>query len=318
MQVTHFNDFSPNPTLEEAEAGVSLWRSEKPDAVLGIGGGSALNLAKMINGVAGSKASTRDILTGQSPPEKNTVPVIAVPTTSGSGAEVTHFAAVYVDNKKHSVTHESLRPSHCILDPSLTRSLSPYLTATTGMDALSQAIESYWSVGSTEKSRNYSSQAITLCEPFGVAACNDSTDEARTALMEGAHLAGKAIDIAKTTAPHALSYPLTTGFGVTHGHAVALSLGPVFAFNAAANQSAELSKRMGDLCTLMKCPDGLAASKQLNAMMKDCGLTTQLRDQGVARSDLPRLVQSVNPQRLKNNPRPLSSENLGAILETVY
>ncbi|MCP4447832.1 MAG: phosphonoacetaldehyde reductase [Myxococcales bacterium] len=331
LDVAHFSDFSPNPTLEEVEAGVAIWRSQKPDLVLVVGGGSALDLAKMINGLAASRESARDLLTGVVSLEGSSVPCIAVPTTSGSGAETTHFAAVYVDGKKYSVTHESLRPTYCILDASLTHSLPSYLTAATGMDALAQAIESYWSVRSTAESRRHSAEAIELCAPalgnWGEASVSTApTPAAREALMQGSHLAGKAIDIARTTAPHALSYVLTTDFGVTHGHAVALTLGSVFSFNAQASESASievaslaaLQQTMGELSVLLKCPDGEATAARLKAMMKACGLQTQLRDVGVTRSDLPRLVASVNPQRLKNNPRTLSSEDLGVILEAVY
>lgn len=324
LKVVRWSDFSPNPTLEEVEAGVALWRAEKPDLVLAVGGGSALDLAKMINGVAASQESARDLLTGVASLAGSPVPVVAIPTTSGSGAETTHFAAVYVDGKKYSVTHESLRPTYSILDASLTHSLPSYLTAATGMDALAQAIESYWSVRSTPESRKFSAEAIQLCAPSLEIVSTAPTDEAREALMQGSHLAGKAIDVARTTAPHALSYVLTTDFGVTHGHAVALTLGSVFAFNAAASEStdpaelAALRQTMDELSSLLKCPDGEAAAARLTAMMEACGLQTRLRDVGVARSDLPRLAASVNPQRLKNNPRALSSEDLGAILEAVY
>lgn len=326
IELTHFCDFSPNPTLEEVDAGVALWRATKPDLVLGVGGGSALDLAKMINGVAASSHGTRDLLTGRATLEGSPVPVVAIPTTSGSGAEITHFAAVYVDGVKYSITHESLRPTYCILDASLTHSLPSYLTAATGMDALAQAIESYWSVNSTPESRAFSAEAIELCAPNLERAATSPTPEAREALMQGSNLAGKAIDIARTTAPHALSYVITTDFGVTHGHAVALTLGAVFAFNAQAPDSAAieteklaaLRKTMDELSRLLHCSDGKASARRLEEMMQACGLKTRLRDVGVTRADLPRLAKSVNPQRLKNNPRELSSEDLGRILESVY
>ena len=321
-RIVHFNDFSPNPSSEEVERGVALCRREQPDLVLAIGGGSALDLGKMINVVAASAAPARELLTGEAALQGAALPLIAVPTTSGSGAEVTHFSAVYVDGVKYSMTHESLRPTHCILDASLTTSLPRYLTAATGMDALSQAIESYWSMRSTPESRTYSAEAIELCNSSLEQAAMAPTHLAREAMMRGSYLAGKAIDVARTTAPHALSYVLTTDFGVTHGHAVALTLGAVFSYNAAADagdkEFGALKRTMDELCALLQCCDGQAAEQRLQSLMEACGLQTRLRDMGVVRTDLPRLVASVNPQRLKNNPRELSPQALGAILEAVY
>ena len=319
--VTHFNDFSPNPTLEEVQSGVALCRSEKSDLVLAIGGGSAMDLAKMINVASASESPLRELLTGATMPEGTPLPLIAVPTTAGSGAEVTHFSAVYVDGKKYSVTHESLRPTHSILDATLTRSLPTYLSAATGMDALAQAIESYWSLRSTEASRAHSSRAIQLCNDSLVQAATAPTDAAREAMMQASFEAGQAIDVARTTAPHALSYVLTTDFGVTHGHAVALTLGAVFSYNSnheAASATPALRQTMAQLCELLHCPNGDAAAAHIGAIMEQCRLKTRLREVGVARGDLERLAASVNPQRLKNNPREFSPQALGAILESVY
>lgn len=321
--VTHFNDFSPNPTLEEVESGLALYRSETPDLVLAIGGGSAMDLAKLINALASSNKPLRDLLTGVAAPEDVCLPLVAVPTTAGSGAEVTHFAAVYVDGKKFSVTHESLRPTHQILDASLTASLPTYLTAATGMDALAQAIESYWSVRSTPESRVHSSKAIALCNASLVEAATAPSEAAREAMMQASYSAGLAIDVARTTAPHALSYILTTDFGVTHGHAVALTLGAVFAYNAneegfSVGGSEPLRQTMSELCEMLGCATGDAAAQHIGSLMQSCRLKTRLREVGVLRADLPRLAASVNPQRLKNNPREFSPQALGAILESVF
>jgi alcohol dehydrogenase class IV len=267
-----------------------------------------------------------DLLTGIASPEGTPGPLVAIPTTAGSGAEATHFSAVYVDGKKYSVTHESLRPTHSILDATLTASLPTYLTAATGMDALAQAVESYWSVRATPESRVLSSRAITLCNDSIVMAATAPSDAAREAMMESSFIAGQAIDIARTTAPHALSYILTTDFGVTHGHAVAMTLGAVFAYNASpegiaapvGTDMAGLQQTMASLCKLLDCRSGDAAALHIGALMHSCGLKTRLRELGVARTDLPRIAASVNPERLKNNPRELSPQTLGAILESVY
>lgn len=323
-RVVHFTDFSPNPTLEEVERGVAAFREAKPVLTLAIGGGSALDLAKMINAINVHSAPIVDLLTGKAALSKASTPLIAVPTTSGSGAEATHFAALYVDGAKFSMTNELLRPSHVILDATLTASLPSYLSAATGMDALSQGIEAFWSVNSSEESRRCSTKAITLCNEALVEAATEPSAAAREKMMTGSHEAGKAIDIARTTAPHALSYILTSDFGVTHGHAVALTLGAVFEYNGSSAHVIDprgneyVAETMHTLCTLLGCDDAVSARKHLHGLMQQTGLKTRLADVGVTRADLPRLASAVNPQRLKNNPRELSPTALGSILEDLF
>src|SRR5207248_4789041 len=125
---------------------------------------------------------------------------------------------------KYSVCHEFLLPDIAIVDPILTHKMSPRLTAITGMDALSQAIESYWSIHSTEESKGYAREAIRIIVDQLPKAVNEPTNDSRLAMARASHLAGKAINVTRTTAPHALSYALTSRFGVPHGQAVSLTL----------------------------------------------------------------------------------------------
>ena len=325
-RVVHFRDFSPNPSAEEVERGVALLRREPCQAVVAVGGGSVIDMAKLVNLCAAHEGPTRDYLTGSRRFARAALPLIAVPTTAGAGAEATHFATVYVDGAKHSAGHPSMRPDHAILDPELTATLPPAITASTGIDALAQAIESYWSVGATEASLALAGDAAERAIAHLAPAVRAPTDEHRREMLDAAHLAGRAIDVSRTTAPHALSYAITLGFGVPHGHAVGLTLGAVFPYNARVSESdvgdprgpGWVRERMAELCGVLGCEEAESARTLLHELMERIGLETRLRKLGVSRGDLPGLVRSVNEERLANNPRVLPAAEVGRILEDVY
>lgn len=317
---------TPNPRSEDVAEGVRLLLESGCDLILAVGGGSALDLAKMVNACAHAEAPAAACIRGEAPVSQDQLPLLAVPTTSGTGAEATHFATVYIDGVKFSLADPSMRPDHVVLDPQLTASLPPYLTACTGIDALSQAIEAYWSVNSTNKSRAHSTEAIRLIAPALEHAVNAPGLDDRERMLIGANLAGKAIDVARTTAPHALSYLVTSRFGVAHGHAVGLSLGAVFEYNSQLSSSdasdprgATFSRaRIEELGSLLGCDDAAAARARLTSLMQGIGLKTRLRDFDVARSDIPSLVTGVNVLRLANNPRSFTPESMGRVLEEIY
>ena len=158
--------------------------------------------------------------------------MIAIPTTAGTGSEATHFAVVYVDGEKYSLAHPYLVPAYAVIDPLLTYSLPAGVTAASGLDAFCQAIESIWAVGATDVSHTFATEAARLAVQHLRAAVQNPTDTARAGMCRAAHLSGKAINISKTTAPHALSYVLTAEYGLAHGVAVALTLAPMLQYNA--------------------------------------------------------------------------------------
>ncbi|MEZ4822960.1 MAG: iron-containing alcohol dehydrogenase [Ignavibacteria bacterium] len=143
--------------------------------------------------------SPEQILKGESEIVRKGKPLIAVPTTSGAGSEATHFAVVYSGDKKYSLAHEYILPDYSVIDPQLTFSLPKEITATSGIDAFSQAMESYWNVNANEESRKYSRGAIQLIFDSLSKAVNEGDEESRINMSRAAHLAGKAINITKTT-----------------------------------------------------------------------------------------------------------------------
>ena len=305
------SDFSPNPSVECFQRLHREIRSAGLDgfsAILAIGGGTSIDLAKLVKAFAWQEAFVAADL-GRELGRVWEVPLLAVPTTAGSGSEATHFAVIYDGHEKHSVADERLRPDYVFLEPRLLRSLPAEEAAAGGLDALCQGIESFWSVGATGPSRALAAEAVGLAwenlEAFVIERDAASMD----AMARAAHLAGRAIDITKTTAPHAVSYPLTSGFGVRHGHAVALMLAAMLPFNAAA-ESAEVRRVVGEVCSMLgvENADAREAAERLLRMVRRLGLPTELADLGICNDgDLEFILDhGFNPERVGNNPRVLS------------
>lgn len=150
-----FSDFSENPKIEDVEKGINIFLENSCDYLVSVGGGSVLDMAKLIN-IGHDKKNLKDLATNKTKISSFGKKLIAIPTTSGSGSEATHFAVVYVGGEKFSVAHPIyMLPNVVVLNPSLTYSMDSYQTALSGIDAFAQAMESYWSVNSTEESKKY-------------------------------------------------------------------------------------------------------------------------------------------------------------------
>jgi alcohol dehydrogenase len=321
-----FQDFRANPELADVETGVERLRRAGADLILAVGGGSVLDMAKLIGIVAAQPGVPRDVILSRRALHPLALPLIAVPTTAGSGSEVTHFAVVYLEEAKHSVAHPSMRPAAALIDPELTYSLPPRLTAVTGLDAFCQAVESLWSVQATPRSRAYARRAIDLALANLPAAVHQPSPPVRRNMSLAALLAGKAINISKTTAPHALSYTMTSGFGVPHGLAAALTLAPILLYNSRVTDAdvtppytaGQVREIIADLSRRLGAPDAAAAAPRLTRFIESLGLPSRLAAVGIRTpADRAKIVAGVNPERLANNPRTLTIAALKDILEYI-
>ncbi len=325
--VASFIDFSSNAKIDDVEKGISLFRKEHCDFVISVGGGSALDIAKAIALLANHPEKAEHYVLKKAPLSTRTVPLVAIPTTAGTGSEATHFAAIYIGKQKYSLAHPSMTPDYAIVDPTLTFSLPPYVTACTGMDALAQAIESYWSIHSTAQSREYAREAISLSLEHLEHAVTKPTPEAREGMAKAAHLAGKAINISFTTACHAISYPITSYFNVPHGHAVALTLPQMAVYNAEVSgedcldaRGAEYVKQaLGNLCRLFRVSSPQGIKDRLEQLLDAIGLERALQKLGIhSEQELDFIIKNgFNPERVKNNPRRLTGSSLRTILEHI-
>ena len=314
-RVAEFADFELNPKLHDVERGIVQCRAAKPDVVVALGGGTAIDLAKLIGTLAAQEHSARQIVTGRAHIERKGPPLIAVPTTSGTGSEATHFAVVYVDGRKISLAHRQLLPDYALVDAKLTHSAPPRITASTGLDAFCQAVESLWAVGATDESIEYATQSLGLSVLHLKPAVLRPTAVARLNMCQAAHLAGKAINISKTTAPHALSYAITSDYRVPHGAAVALHVGALLEYNAhvtGANCSdprgpKHVRTRIARIVEMLGVESVNAARRKIDALIEAIGCPVSLSEVGIEGDEaIARLVDQVNVERLANNPRTLS------------
>jgi len=318
----HFNDFSSIPLLEDIEKGINVFRKENCDLVIAIGGGSVIDVAKLINIFSAQNNDIINYIQQIQYIEKSGKTLIAIPTTSGSGSESTHFAVIYVDQKKFSVASTHILPSYSIVDPKFTKSLSPKMTAISGMDTLCQATESYWSNNSTSISKAESKESIQLVLQNIVDVVTEPTEKTRLSMARASNLAGKAINITKTTAPHAISYPLTYFFGIPHGHAVSLTLGYFFIFNSSVdkfnatvqNRLDDYPKKFSDLLNIFEVADSVSAKQKITKLMLDLDLETNFSMFNIDIKDIPLILNNINIERLENNPRKISREELESLL----
>ncbi len=316
-------DFEPNPQYEDILKGAEKFNEFGPDMVIAVGGGSAIDTAKLISVLPPDAAAIKQILKGNRPVPERKVPFIAIPTTAGSGSEATHFAVCYLQRTKYSVKSAFLLPDHVVLDAELTYSLPFDITAATAFDAFTQAVESYWAVGATEESRKYAAESIERFKNVYDRLITSPEEKTREEMMKVAHLAGKAINISKTTACHAASYALTMHFGLPHGQAVILTLPEFFIYNAEAtenkiNKGLDLEghlRRMSEICTLMDVPSPDAFAKKVRKMLEKARFPSDLFSSGLLReSDIDVLVDNINEERLKNNPVVITKKDLKRIL----
>lgn len=308
--VVEFTEFSPNPAYESVKAGVELFQNEQCEFIIAAGGGSAIDVAKCIKLFADMEQNVDYLLQTIN---DNRIPLLAIPTTAGTGSEATQFAVIYTNNKKMSVAHKSCIPDYVIFDPSVLTSLPIYHRKATMFDALCHAIESFWSIHSTEESKAFSTEAIILIMKYkDLYLSNDAAGNA--ALLKAANLAGKAINITLTTAGHAMCYSLTGLFGIAHGHAAALCVSKLWPFmvervgrciDSRGSQYLsfifhELDNIMGDGKEVFAVE--IFADMISNYQMDFSGSTDTEK--------LDILCESVNEERLKNNPVCLSKDDI--------
>lgn len=320
-EVEIWSDFAPNPEVSDLVAGARIVAALQPDGIVAIGGGSVLDMAKLLT-VFGDTDPARiaDGVRGNAVTERRRT-LILVPTTSGSGSEATHFAVAYIGEEKFSVAHPSLLPDYVVLDPSLTASASRYQKATSVIDAFAQAVESHWARGADSASRAFAVSAMHDLAGCATAFLDGDAD-ATVQAARGSHLAGRAIDISKTTGPHALAYGLTKRHGISHGHAVATTLGTFARLHARTAAAGRGSDGLNQDLSIVADAIGAASiddiGDQIDRFARDLGLELRLSALGVPRSDLALMASTVNVQRLGNNPVELTEGDIVDVLNSCW
>lgn len=297
-EVTEFYDFEENPKTEDLEKGLSLLRQSHSSIIVGIGGGSVLDMSKLLRFFYSYSGE----LTGNKFEKTfELLPLIALPTTAGTGSEATHFAVLYKDKVKYSVEHDNILPDVVIVYPPFTYNNPKYLTACTGFDALAQGIEAYWNVNATKESDEYAERAIKLLWSNLPLAVNSPTEEIRDKVSEGSYWAGRAINITKTTAPHAFSYPFTTYYGYPHGHAVALTFPFFYKLNTSSHKKLRdgINKEIYNRKILFLLSLIENNYQKMNDYLQRIDLVKKIV---LKENDIMNIFDGINERRLVNNP----------------
>ncbi|HWE48013.1 MAG TPA: iron-containing alcohol dehydrogenase [Caulobacteraceae bacterium] len=319
-----FSEVLADPPQACVERAVEIARAERIDGVVGLGGGSSMDTAKLVALLVGSNASLAQVW-GVDVAQGPRLPLIQVPTTAGTGSEVTPIAIVTTPtDEKRGVVTRWLLPDLALLDPVLTTGLPPAVTAATGVDAMVHAIEAYTSrIKKNPVSDALALRALTLLSGSIRVAVKDGKDlDARRAMLQGAYLAGMAFANAPVGAVHALAYPLGGRFHVPHGLSNALVLLPVLQYNLPAAEPlyAELAQAVAPAGV----PPGANAAARMffetmDALVRDMPMVHRLSDVGVKEDDLEQLAtDAMQIERLLvNNPREMTHDAAVAIYQSV-
>lgn len=312
LEVQVFDDVRPNPTTTDVEQGAKFAATLKIELIVGLGGGSSMDCAKGINFLLTNGGKMQDYR-GIGKAKHPMLPLIAIPTTSGTGSEAQSFAVISdaQTHMKMACGDRKAAARVAILDPELTLTMPASVTATTGIDAISHAIESYVSTKRNPVSQLFSRQAWRLLSrAFPAVLQNPESLEARGAMLLGAHLAGSAIENSMLGATHALANPLSAHFGTTHGIAIGMMLSHVVRYNSTevADLYADLAFD-ADLCTRIddpEAPERLASS--LEQLTQLAGLPTRLESIMNGETTIGLLAQEAAAQWTANfNPRPVDA-----------
>ena len=310
LAATVFSDVQPEPTVHNVDAGRSLCRSNACDLVIGLGGGSAIDAAKVIAALAPHDGSTADFLAGTLPIQRPALPCIAIPTTAGTGAEATPNAVLTdpAHTLKQSLRSDSMLPAIAILDPELTLSCPPHITAQSGMDALAQALESFLSIHATHLTDALALHAARLLlRSLQRAVHHGQSIAAREDCAYASLMAGIALCNARLGAVHGLAHPLGVRYGIPHGLCCAVLLPHVLRMNRPF-----APEKFAILDSLA----GRPIEEEVEALLPAIGLPANLRSFPLRPADFPAIAAESMPSgSTKANPKPMTPEDFIRLLK---
>ncbi len=296
-----FSGYHANPDLADSETGAELFLRNGCDGLISIGGGSCMDTAKAVK--ARLNTGSEEALKSSRLESRTACPHIAIPGTAGTGSEATQFAVVYVNGKKVSLDHANLRPDGVILDAALLDSLPAYHKKSCVLDALAQGIESYWSRRANDDSKVHAFLAI-IGVLDNLKAYLEGDPHAASEMMDASFQSGKAIQITRTTAAHAMSYRLTKTMGIAHGHACMLTLPILWEMML---DREEMKETLQDLTSKMRLGDPQVVPKLLKGILYDLEMEIPPMPDD---QTLDELTDSVNVERLNNHPVAMNREEI--------
>ena len=307
------------PILEELIEIINNIKNFKPDLILAIGGGSVIDYAKIAN-VVDVRSDLANLIENYSYPFKEKYTKLAViPTTAGSGAEVTSNAVIYVNGIKHSFESELLMPDHYFLIPEFLITAPNKIKASAGFDSIAQALESLISKKSNDQSVEYALKSLRISTKSYIPFLNNPNLKNAAEMSIAANLAGKAISISKTTVPHAASYPFTSLFNISHGHAVSLFFEKFFNFNyknlKSSETSFDLKKRFDLIFTQLEVNNINEFNLKISKIKKQAKLEDDLVKLNIdVKSNSEKIFKGINLLRLGNNPIKINKKDIYKII----
>ncbi len=291
----------------------------KPDLILAIGGGSVIDYAKIVSVLDLNEKNLKKKIISNDINFKKKYKILAIPTTAGSGAEVTSNSVIYIDKIKYSLENKYIRPDNFLLIPELVSTGSNKIKASSGFDAISQAIESMLSKKSNSTSLKFAKKSLEISIKYFIKYLKKNNNENNFKMCVSSNLAGEAINISKTTAPHAVSYPFTSYFGINHGHAVALNLSKFLKFNYMnidkSDTSFNLNERYKQIFNATKTKNIYELEALIQHIAKEANLELNYNKLGInIKNKINLILSGINEQRLKNNPVNLTIKDVKKII----
>lgn len=322
--VTIWHDMVGEPTFPEFRAALAAAWEVKADAVIGLGGGSAMDVAKLVAALADGAQRIEDVI-GVDRLRGRALWLACIPSTAGTGSEVTPIAILGDEDEdlKKGTVSRHLVPDAAYLDPLLTVSMPPSVTAATGIDALTHCIEAYANRFSHPLVDVYALAGIALIAKYLVRAYADGQDvEAREGMLRASLYGGLCLGPVNTAAVHALAYPLGGEFHIAHGMANALLLPHVLRFNldAAPGRYADIAKALGVTPTGDDLADALEGIERVIALSRHCGIRPGMRHFGIDQAAIPRMATAAMSvtRLLERNPRTLEEQDAVRIYEAAW
>lgn len=307
-----FSEFEPNPSYDSAVIGVKQFLNHSCDSIIAIGGGSTIDVAKSIKAYVTMSESNEYV---KQQIKENNIPFYVMPTTAGTGSEATKFAVLYYKGEKISVDHESLIPHMVFMNSTVLKTLPLYQKKATMLDAYCHCVESMWARCANCESRTYAMQALKLIRE-NADMYLEGDEWAGEQMLIAANLAGKAINISKTTAAHAMCYKITKLYGISHGHAAALCLLQVMKNTYEIVKGDEDLELLGTISQALGMRSIERGITEFRMWLEQLNMNTESLKQANDRfvnftmDDIELLTDSVNVERLSNHPVAFTRDDL--------
>lgn len=302
-----------NPSIRAVDVVAKKMNLEGCDAVIGIGGGSVLDTSKLVSAMKGIKKSCKSFYGKAKFSKGNKIPFIAIPTTSGSGSEATKYSVLTLENGvKKSLSDDLLYADVAIVDPELTNTCPARTTAASGIDAFCQGFEGYWAKNSTQKSREFSAEAIRLAYANLEAAVKFPNRAVRYNMANASLSSARGFSQTGTTGCHQLSYAWTRYYGLVHGFAVAITLPWFLEFYSQAEP-----QRCLELCGFLGAKNIDEGRQKITSLLESIGAPVRLRDIGFKMEDSQKVIEMCLSRR-PQSPRAHTRADLMRLIGELY